>query len=399
MNVTSPEFILNPYPFYAERRAQNPVLKVNPHTWTVTGFAEMSQLLAQSACGRGNIGQLPRAGGDTTQLEIIKANNPALDIFDRWMLFKNPPEHTQARKSIADEFTLKMMDGLEQKMQALVQQLIAEIKTDNTDRTFDLVPALAYQLPLRLICKMLGIPESDWQRFHVWTSQFSSVAQSDFHLLPPQKLNTLNHAANQLMVYFSELIQQKKTSNENDLITKLMSGGMSDKNIAANCVFLLFAGQETTTFSMSNMLHALLTHPVQLEKLRSSPELAKQAVEESLRYDPPIQMTGRLALDDIRLDKIAIDKGCHMHLFLGAAGRDSRANPEPDRYDIERSSIKHLAFARGAHHCLGASLARRELEIILTEFLPAFPELRLNGSAVRQNTWIMRGFQSLPVQY
>lgn len=399
MNVSSPEFILDPYRFYEQKRRQSPIIEVTENVWTITGYHEMSKVLANPAAGRGNVGQRPRPDGNTEELNKIKAQNPALDILDRWMLFKNPPEHAPARKSIADKFTINMVSNLEPKMRGMLELIVAEIKQKNVDRRFDLVQKLAYQFPIQMICRMLGLPDSGWQHFQNLTSQFSRIVQSDFHALPEKTRGELNGAAIQLKRYFDAILPIKRDAPQDDLISQLINAGMPSEDIVANAVFLLFAGQETSTLAIGNAFYALLSHPEELEALRSNSSLAANAVEESLRFDAPIQMVGRLALDNIKIDDHTIQRGAHIQLFLGAAGRDPSANSNPHRFDISRTSIKHLAFARGAHHCLGASLARRELELIFTEFLPEFHNLRLSGQAVRQNTWLMRGFHSLPVAY
>lgn len=402
MNVNSPEFLDDPYRFYKAKRAQAPLFRASDHACSITGYEIMSKVLAHPAAGRGNIGQTPTPDGDTSKLDLIKQDNPALQILDQWMLFKNPPEHTEMRGLVADVFTLKMINRLEVLMRSTMQQLIADITHRHTEGTFEAVSQIAYPFPITVICEMIGIPHEDRDQFHTWTQDLSIAVECDFMLLPAHERIRLNKSAVALETYFKQLVPFKKSQTKDDLMSRLIEageGGMPDHQLLANCVFLLFAGQETTTSLISNSINALLQHPQQLGLLQSDPGLIGNAVEECLRYDPPVQMVGRIALDNIEVDDIQIPKGNHIFAFLGAAGRDPAVNDDPDKFDIRRKKIKHLVFARGAHHCLGASLARLELKVVLEELINGFAEIQLAGQAQRKNTWLMRGFDKLPVHY
>ena len=176
-------------------------------------------------------------------------------------------------------------------------------------------------------------------------------------------------------------------------------GDISNQELVANCVFLLFAGQETTTCLISNVINAFLNNPEQLALLRSKPNLINNAVEECLRYDPPIQMVGRFALGDIDLEELKIKHKDHMYLFLGAAGWDPDVNPNPEVFNIERENIKHLAFTRGTHHCLGASLAKLEIKVVLEEMINGFSHLGFASPPTRRPTWLIRGFNKMSLRY
>ena len=400
MNVNSPEFLENPYRFYKARRNEAPIYKRNEHLWTITGYEEASNVLANSAAGRGNIGQFPTQGSNTSELDKIKNQNPALQILDEWMLFKNPPEHGCMRKQISDVFTIKMINQLELLMRETIVQLVANIKRQSSNNCFDLVQQIAYPFPITVICEMIGIPKEDRDQFRQWTQNFSVAVEKDFLLIPKDVKATLNQSASELESYFKQLIPTKMSEAKDDLMTRLINlsdGNLSEQEILANCVFLLFAGQDTTTCLIANTINALIKKPDQFALLRSDPSLIKNTVEECLRYDPSIQMVGRYALDDIK--ETQIKRGDHMFVFLGAAGHDPAANPEPEKFDITRANIKHLAFARGAHHCLGASLARLELKVVLEELIKGFTTLEFDGLSQRRGTWLMRGFDTLPLKY
>ncbi len=403
MNVNSPEFIENPYPFYDARRSQNPAFKRDSTTWTLTGYEVLSKVLAHSSIGRGNVGQKPQQGSSTSEIDTIRSENLVLQIIDQWMLFQNPPKHSKSRKRIADVFTVKMIQHLESLMRRIVRRQITAIKNNITEgHPFDLIEQLAYPYPAEVICEMIGIPPEDQSKFQDWTRDFSLSVQLDFLSIGSQLRTELNETAKQVKDYFDLIIQQKKEHGGDDLINLLIeqsNDSISHMDLLSNCIFLLFAGQETTTLMISNAVHALLSHPEQLKLLKSKPELVENAVEECLRFDTSTQMIGRYALDDVKISDLDIKKGDHIFAFIGAAGRDPEANSDPHKFDITREKIKHLAFARGAHHCLGASLARLELRVFLEEFLFSFEYLSLAGPGQRRLTWLMRGFESLPIRY
>lgn len=401
MNVNSPEFLQDPYRFYRRRRGQGPVFRSSEITWTITGYDAMAGILADPAAGRGNVGQVPQPGGDETTLEIVRRNNPALRILDDWMLFKNPPAHTRLRKPVSREFSNSMVAGLEPAVRATVRRLI-DAAADGGGRSFDLVSGIAYPLPVAVISDLLGISSADRHRFRAWTADFARAVEADFLDLPEPVRRSMNQSAEALAAYFRELVETKRRAPCDDLVSKLIAAGEADDGltepeILANSVFLLFSGHETTTSVIANGVNALLAHPDQYRALRDDPALIPNAVEECLRYDPPIQMVGRYALDDIVVDKHRIAAGHHVYAFLGAAGRDPAANPNPDTFDAHRTGIKHLAFARGAHHCLGATLARLEARVVLEELVDRLPGLSAAAPGRRRNTWLMRSFESLPV--
>lgn len=399
MKVDSPEFLKNPYPFYAERRSHDAVFQRNDYEWTITGYNELSTFLAKSAAGRGNVGQSPRPDGDTSELDLLKQNNVSLQLIDRWMLFQNPPKHTATRGSIANVFTNKIVTKLEASIRRSLRELLQPISGPATE--FDFVSKVAYPYPLTVITDLIGIPRESRNQFANWTRSLAVAAQADFHQLAEPVLDNFNQSATALEEYFKELLPQKIADQNDDLMTRFINENSTDldaQELLANCVFLLFAGQDSTTCLITNAMRALLNNPDQWQLLLEQPELIGNAVEECLRYDPSIQMIGRFALDDMEIGDHRILKGHHIFAFLGAAGRDPLANANPDTFDVTRDNIKHLAFARGAHHCLGATLARLEMRIFLEELVDYLPTLTPAGNATRRPTWLMRGLDQLPVR-
>jgi len=399
MNINSPEFLNNPYPFYAERRASAPVFRRNDFEWTITGFQELSTFLAKPSAGRGNIGQTPHRGGDTSAIDALKKNNPSLALIERWMTFQNPPKHTKTRGNIASVFTNKLVSLLEQSIRKTLRELLYSNTEQGTE--FDFVSTVAYPFPLTVISDMLGIPKEDRTQFAKLTRSLTIATQSNFHQLPKSVLQELNNSAVALEMYFKELLPKKIANQSDDLMTRLINKNSKDldtQELLANCVFLLFAGQDTTTCLLTNAMSAFFAHPEEWQKLIKQPDLIPNAVEECLRFDPSVQLVGRFALEDIEIENNVIKQGHHVFAFLGAAGRDPLANPTPDIFDVSRQNIKHLAFARGAHHCLGATLARLEIRIFIEEMLNLMPTIEAAGDAIRRPTWLLRGFDRMPVR-
>jgi cytochrome P450 len=295
-----------------------------------------------------------------------------------------------------------MVEQLEGLMRQSIRQLIANIKSDNSSNTFDLVQDLAFPSPTEVICHMIGIPAPDRLQFEQWTRDLSISVQADFHHIDDASREMLNSTALQITSYFEKLISHKINEPKDDLMSRFIeehANSLSHHELLSNCVFLLFAGQETTASLIGNAMNALLSNPDQLEALRKDHGLISNAVDECLRFDPSIQMIGRLALEDFVVNDLSITKGDHVFAFIGAAGRDPAANDNPNTFDVNRTKIKHLAFARGVHHCLGSSLAKLEIRVFLEEILDAFDDLEFIGQPKRRETWLMRGLESLPVRY
>ena len=400
MNVDSPEFLADPYRFYREKLDLPPLQKVHDHVWSSTRYHVISKVLAHPQAGRGNIGHNPQAGDNSPEVQRMVAENPAMALIRRWMLFNNPPMHTAMRKAVLDVFTTRMVLRLEPMVRDTIRELVDAVK-EHGRTEYDMVAEIASKYPVSVICKMLGIPKSDQQRFQTWTNAFSYAVQADFNIISDSVKAHMNRAARELDAYFSELIPIKVERGDDDLMTRLISTGdqgLSHDELVANCVLFLFAGQETTTSTLCNGLNALLEHPDQYVQLVDNPGLIPNAIEECLRWDPAVQMVSRVALDDFETLDYRITKGDHFFLFIGAAGRDPEINPEPETFDIHREKIKHLNFARGAHHCIGTVLARLELKVAFEEIIRAFPGLVRAGEGQRNPTWLMRGFHSLPVR-
>jgi cytochrome P450 len=254
------------------------------------------------------------------------------------------------------------------------------------------VSQLAYPLPVRIISELLGVPAEDHSRFAGWSASLAHALQPRFVPADPSVAAAAQQARLEFAGYFRELIAAKRARPADDLLSELISAEddghrLSEAELIATCVLLLVAGHETTVSLISNAILALLRHPDQLAALRADPGLAAGAVEETLRYDAPVQYTGRVVRGSMQVGRVSAPDGAVLMLLLAATGRDPDAFAEPDRFDIRRSGGGHLAFAAGPHFCLGAPLARLEATIALQAFTSrvADPELDPAGLAYKPN--------------
>jgi cytochrome P450 len=261
---------------------------------------------------------------------------------------------------------------------------------------------------VRIISEMLGVPVEDHPRFAGWSARLAYSLQPGFGLNPAEaqaRADGADLASTEFAAYFRELIALRRARPQPDLLSALISAEdsgdqLTEDELIATCVLLLVAGHETTVGLISNAILALLRHPDQFDLLRERPELAAGAVEETLRYDAPVQLTGRVARGGMQVGAVTTRDGALVMLLLAAAGRDPAVYRDPDRFDIRRGAASHLAFGAGLHFCLGAPLARLEATIALREVARRVlaPELALDGLSYKPNL-NLRGPERLVVDF
>jgi cytochrome P450 len=284
----------------------------------------------------------------------------------------DPPDHSRLRKLVAKAFTPRRIALLEPRIRTITDQLLTAAGVAGH---LELVSQLAYPLPVRIISELLGVPVSDHPRFAGWSARLANSLQPGFGVAPEQaraRAEAADAAGEEFAAYFRELIALRRARPESDLLSAMIAAEdagdqLTEDELIATCVLLLVAGHETTVGLISNAILALLRHPDQFALLRAHPELASAAVEETLRYDAPVQLTGRVARDVLQVGGVTARDGALVMLLLAAAGRDPEVYAEPDRFNIQRGASNHLAFAAGPHFCLGAPLARLEATIAVGE--------------------------------
>jgi len=324
-------------------------------------------------------------------------------VRSKMILHQDPPEHTRMRSLVNSAFAPKVVVNLEGSTLETAESLLNDIEKSGA-RTCDLIAQYAFPLPVTVISNLLGVHARDRDKFHAWSNKLTPNLDMKF---TPMKLIAAQQASNNLLNYFKGLIKERRAEPKEDLLSALVKvesqndGRLSEAELLSNALLMLVAGHETTVNLIGNGVHALLANPEQLRLLREQPELMPHAVEEILRYQSPVQFVRRFAHEDIEVGGETIHTGDLILLLLGACNRDPREYNDPDKFDIGRGEVKHLAFSMGIHFCLGAELARMEGKVALSALLKRFPELALQDGArlTYKHPFALRGLTNLPVRF
>jgi cytochrome P450 len=327
---------------------------------------------------------------------------PGLPIGALSFLSLDPPDHTRLRRLVSSAFTPRVVAALRPRVAEVVDALFTRVAGQGH---LDVIADLAYPLPVQIISELLGVPAEDHEQFRVWSALLARSLDPQFADPDPQRLAAAGSARAEFGRYFSGLIAQRRAHPREDLLSLLVhaeSEGdqLTEEELVATCVLLLVAGHETTTNLIANAVLALLRHPDQLDALRARPELVGACVEESLRYDPPVQLTTRVARGVLPVGDVEVPDGGLVLMLIAAANRDPDVFDEPDRFDITRGGSGHLAFAAGIHFCLGAGLARLESAIALDAFAQRVVAARLSAPTVEYKAnFNLRGPARLDVEF
>jgi len=390
-----PAFRQDPYPLYRRLREENPIHPGPIGGLVLTRHADCLHVLRH-----------PAASSDERKGALFQAMDEAGEVDheladNRPFLFLDPPDHTRLRRLVTKAFTPRTVERLRPRVQALVDELLdAAVPTGE----IELIEDLAYPLPVQVISELLGVPPEDHERFKGWSRDLARGLDPDF-ILPPEVLERRKQAVDAFSAYFLELIAERRRAPQDDLLSALVAAEdegdrLTEQELLSTCTLLLVAGHETTVNLIANGTLALVRHPDQLRRLREDPSVTRSAVDELLRYDAPVQMTGRVALEDIELDGATLEEGSFALLLLASANRDPAAFPKPDRLDLGRTDNHHLSFGFGTHFCLGAPLARLEGEVALTTLVRRCPDLALATDAPRyKDNLILRGLKALPLTW
>ena len=387
-NPLTPRVYLNPYPKYAQLRAQDPV-HWSPlmDAWVLSRFADADAILRDHK----RFSSDPRLRKTTRTPRNAGIENPG----GQSMLFLDPPDHSRLRQLVSKAFTPGAIAALTPRIHALVGELLDQIPNS---ASFDLMEALAYPLPVIVMAELLGIPPEDRAKFKLWSDLRARVLEPT---IKPDEIQKANQATYALDDYFREVIRERRARPRDDLISTLILAEEAGDKLTSNELLvmlrlLLIAGNETTTNLIGNGMLALLRHPAQLQLLRNQPDLMENAVEELLRFDTPVQVDFRIARADLEFGGRGIRAGQGVIVLLGAANHDPAVFPEPERLDITRRNTSHLAFGRGLHFCLGAPLARVEARAAFAGLLERFPKLDLlNPRPAFKDNVVLRGLREL----
>ena len=395
--LLKPEGREDPYPLYAEARALGPLAKLKDvPLYLCTGYDEINTVLRDNAFGKARFASLPE------EVRAAVAEDGAAQGLASSILSTNPPDHRRVRSLVSSAFTQRRVAALEPAIEQMTDALLDELaELGAGGAEVDFMEYFAYRLPVTVICELLGVPEADRYLFRPLGRELTAVLElvDDF-----AGLAAADEASRELRRYFGELAERRRTDPHDDLVSALVhvndaqDGRLSDVELLANVVLLFVAGFETTTNLLGNGLYLGYENPEVLARVRAGEIPVSDYVEEVLRYDSPVQLTGRFVLTEgARVGELPIAVGAQILMLMGAAHRDPARFPNPDVFDPTRPDNVPLSFGAGIHYCLGQGLARLEAQVAFRKLFARFPQLGLAGPPTRQDRLVLRGYQSLPV--
>jgi cytochrome P450 len=322
-----------------------------------------------------------------------RAGLPAGDLLNL-----DPPDHTRLRRLVSGAFTPRTIAGLEPWIREVTVRLLTAA---DGAAGFDLIDTLAFPLPIAVICHLLGVPAEDQAQFRAWGHDVAAT-------LDPQTAaaaRTQSRSAEaELTGYLQDLVRERRANPDNTILSALIAAEeegdrLSSGEVVRMAFLLLIAGFETTVNLIGNGTVALLGDPDSWDRLRQDPALVPTAIEEMLRYDSPVQLTSRIATEEVEVGDHVIAAGRAVLVAIGGANRDPEVFDQPDEFRIDRPDPgRHLSFSLGLHHCLGAALARLEGRIAIEELTRRYPALELAAPPTRRSQLVLRGFESVPVR-
>ncbi|MCI4082768.1 cytochrome P450 [Streptomyces sp. MMS21 TC-5] len=393
-------FVADPYPAYRELREQGRAIWWEATgQWLVPHYADVSALLRDRRLGRT---YLHRFSHEEFGREAPPPEHEPFHVLNgNGLLDLEDPAHARVRRLVAKAFTPRTVERLVPAVQRMAGELVGRLLADGGG---DLLVTVAEPLPVAVIAELLGVPEADRALLRPWSADICGM----FELRPDEETaRRAVRASLDFSAYLRELISERRARPGEDLISGLIAahdeeGRLSEQEMISTCVLLLNAGHEATVNTTVNGWWALLRNPDQLAALRGGrdPEKLSTAVDELMRYDTPLQMFERWVLDDIRVGDTEIPRGAEVALLFGSANRDPARFDDPDALDLVRADNPHLTFGAGIHYCLGAPLARRELEASFGALLAdGIPPLRLVEEPRWRDGYVIRGLERLLVEF
>jgi len=393
IRLNNPDHYNNPYKTYNALRERGHVMRSAANRgWIVTGHDEITELLRDS-----------RISSDARKSvflsRLLKFASAGIDVpllDNPTMLNQDPPDHTRLRKLVTAGFVHKYIQSLSPTIERLVDELLDKIPDDASK--FDVMDILAKPLPAIVIAEMMGVPVEDRHYFENWSAEILGVSE----ISNPEAIYKAATANQEMRDYIAGLAESKRHQPGQDLISMLIAAEedgdrLTLEELYSTCILLLIAGHETTTRLIGNCLFQLLHHPDQMAMVRSDESLLMNALEETLRYEPPVQLIVRFINEDMIFHEKEFKKGQMLLISIAGANRDPIANNDPNTFDVTRKEIKHLSFGHGIHLCLGMTLARLEAKIVFTKLFEKYPHLSYKDEANWGTNDFFRGPNTLIV--
>ncbi len=392
------EILQDPYPTYARMHSEGPL-----HFLDVGGKWAVWSIFSHAECS--SIAKDPRLSAKRAQQQILLLPVDRQAEFSElarmlglWLIFMDPPEHTRLRKLLNKGFSPAAIEALRPQVENIVDQMLELLRQGSE---VELMQEFANPMPVRIILEMLGIPQDRHKEFAEWSRAIALFRGS------PDRTVELAQAAQdaliQLTDFFRKTVAERRSNKGNDLISLLIDieedgEALTEEELYAQCIALLFAGHETTRNLIGNGMFTLLKHPEETAELRDNPEMIRSAVEELLRFESPVQFTARVLKEDIEVCGQRIPKRWSILCMLGAANRDPKQFKDPDQLNLKRLNNQHLAFSAGPHFCIGSQLARLEGQAAIHNLVQRFPKMKLSGPQPEwAPTFGFRGLKSLSV--
>jgi cytochrome P450 len=391
-----PAVLADPFPLYRQLQDDDPAhWSHSLRAWVLTRYDDVkAACLDLQGLSSDRLSPFFAASPEASRMAALQA------CLTRWMVFRDPPDHTRLRRLAAKVFNVRSINALRPGIESTTQWLLERI---GERERFDFVGEFASPLPALVIMDMLGVPREALGTLQALSDEMALFIGSAREARG--KYDRADQATREMMEFFRALIVARRAEAKPDLLSALVhlddeGERLSEDELVAMCVLLLFAGHETTAHHISNGLQALLRFPGELERLRNDASLAPAAVEELLRYNGPIGAQVRIVQTERELHGKQLKRGDRVFLMMNAANRDPRAYPDPDRVDLTRHGVPHLTFGFGAHICLGFPLARLEGQVALPAVLARWKRIEIEeGEPLRWvDSMVLRGVHELPVR-